>query len=264
VPLRKVLSRMKLRHLLIVIALAFIAASCSPPPELRNPAYLNDTSLISGEPCAAPCWRGITPGETSWSDARSILEDDSTITDIQIQNEEETGEIAATFQRLDGIPCCLIYTEDGEQVDQMLFQLAPEITLGEVIETHGEPEFLSLSEVSADQAAAALYYPDIFTVVYAFLSGAETGALGESSEIFAMLYVRPVDMELVLQNSSLYNWTGYGTYQSYAERGFDITPVPTVEGGSPTPEDEADEQSSDADDDVEADEAEATATAEGE
>jgi hypothetical protein len=245
---------MKLRLLLIVFALVMVAAACAPPPELRNEGYLQDTSLIDGEPCGPPCWRGIIPGETPWSEARSILEDDPTLSDIEIRNEDETGEIAMTFRRVDGIPCCLLYTENGEEVDQMLFQLAPATTLGQVVEIYGEPEYLSLSEVSDDQAAAALYYPDILSIVYAFVAGKNTGTISADSEIFAVLYVRQGDMDLVVENSSLYIWDGYGSYQDYAGRDFDITPIPTTEGtatdeaeqtdaetGETTPEPEGDE-----------------------
>lgn len=230
---------MKLRLLFIVFALVLVAAACAPPPELRNPGYLQDTSLIDAEPCGAPCWRGIIPGETTWSEARSIIEDDPTLSNIEIRNEEETGEIAATFQRVDGIACCLLYTENGEGVDQMLFQLAPDITLGQIVEVHGEPEYLSLSEVSEDQAAAALYYPEIRSIIYAFVAGKETGTISADSEIFAVLYVRQSDMDLVVENSSLYLWDGYGSYQDYAGRDFDITPIPTIEGTA-TGDDEAD------------------------
>lgn len=226
---------MKLRLLFIVFALVMVAAACAPPPELRNEGYLQDTSLIDGEPCGPPCWRGIIPGETSWSEARSILEDDPTLSDVEIRDEEETGEIALTFRRVDGVPCCLLYTENGELVDQMLFQLAPQMTLAQIVEEYGEPAYLSLSEVSDDQAAAALYYPDILSIVYAFVAGKNTGTISADSEIFAVLYVRQNDMDLVVENSSLYIWDGYASYQDYAGRDFDITPIPTVEG---TPTDE--------------------------
>src|SRR5690349_21843075 len=37
-----------------------------------NEALL-DRGLISGEPCGAPCWQNITPGETAYDDALTIL-----------------------------------------------------------------------------------------------------------------------------------------------------------------------------------------------
>lgn len=228
---------MKLRLVVLACLLVVVVTACAPPPELRNDAYLRDTSLIDGEPCGAPCWRGITPGETSWRAARTILEDDPTLADINIRTEENTSEVAATFRRVDGEPCCLIYSETGEQVDQLLLQLAPVMRLRQVIETHGEPEYLSLSEVSDDQAAAALYYPELRAIVYAFVAGAAQGTINPDSEIFALLYVRQSDVDLVIRNSALYRWAGYAAYSEYAGRAPDITPAPTTDPAEiPAPE----------------------------
>ncbi|MCY4146271.1 MAG: thioredoxin domain-containing protein, partial [Chloroflexi bacterium] len=37
----------------------------APEATLLNQSFLMDDSLLTGEPCAAPCWQRITPGETS-------------------------------------------------------------------------------------------------------------------------------------------------------------------------------------------------------
>lgn len=223
---------MKLRVLLVLLVVMVAAAACAAPPELRNPSFLKDNSLVDNEPCAAPCWRGITPGETTWRDALTILEDDATLSDVKTETNEETGEIAATFQRADGVPCCLVYTSDGDTVDQMLLQLAPDNTLGEVIENLGEPEYFSGTEVSPEQAAAALFYPDQQLVVYAFVAGVAEGIISEDSEVFAALYLNEADMQEVLQTSNLHDWLGYDTYAAYAARPFNVTPMPTTEDGT--------------------------------
>lgn len=226
---------MKLRVLLVLLFVTVVAAACETPPELRNTSFLNDTSLVDNTPCQAPCWRGITPGVTTWGEALTILEDDATLADVKVESNEETGEIAATFQRRDGVPCCLVYTRNGQVVDQMLLQLAPDKTLGEVIANLGEPAYFSGTEVSPEQAAAALFYPDLDLVVYAFVAGVESGQVQASSEIFAALYLSDSDMKQVIETSNLYAWEGYSTYASYTGRDFDVTPLPTVEGGTLAP-----------------------------
>jgi hypothetical protein len=231
---------MKLRVLLVLLVVTVAVAACAAPPELRNPSFLKDSSLVDNEPCAAPCWRGIVPGETTWREALTILEDDATLSDVKTETNDETGEIAATFQRRDGVPCCLVYTSDGDVVDQMLLQLAPDNTLGDVIENLGEPEYFSGTEVSPEQAAAALFYPDRQLVVYAFVEGVAEGEISAESEVFAALYLTEDDMAEVLQTSNLHDWLGYDTYAAYAARPFNITPAPTVEGGT-TPEATTDE-----------------------
>lgn len=250
---------MKLRVLLVLLVVMVAAAACAAPPELRNPSFLEDSSLVDNEPCAAPCWRNITPGETTWRDALTILEDDATLSDVKTETNEETGEIAATFQRADGVPCCLVYTSDGEVVDQMLLQLAPENTLGDVIENLGEPEYFSGTEVSPEQAAAALFYPDRELVVYAFVEGVAEGQITAESEVFAALYLTPEDMDEVLQTSNLHDWLGYDTYAAYAARPFNVTPIPTAEGGATT-EGTTDDATAEPTDDAAADETEEATT----
>src|SRR5690606_1401909 len=209
---------MKLRVLLVLLVVMVAVAACAAPPELRNPSFLRDSSLVDNEPCAAPCWRGITPGETTWRDALTILVDDATLSDVKTETNEETGEIAATFQRADGVPCCLVYSSSGDVVDQMLLQLAPDNTLGDVIENLGEPEYFSGTEVSPEQAAAALFYPAHNLVVYAFVAGVAEGSITAESEVFAALYLTEEDMAEVPQTSNLHDWLGYDTYAAYAAR----------------------------------------------
>jgi len=220
---------MKLRLITLLLVLSAVTlAACAAPPQLRNEQFLQDTSLVDSEPCGSPCWRNITPGETDWSDALTLLEDDASLSDLRIETSEETGEIAATFQQTGGIPCCLMYTESGETVDQMLLQVAPEMTVAQVLETHGEPTFVSPAEITDDQASIAMYYQDLNTVVYAFVEGAG-GDLNEDSEIFAVLYVRPQDMEEILTNSTLYTWQGYQSFSAYTGATPAITPEPTAQ-----------------------------------
>lgn len=235
---------MKLRVLLVLLVVVVVAAACAAPPELRNPSFLNDSSLVDNTPCEAPCWRGITPGVTVWSDALTILEDDATLADVKVETNDETGERAATFQRRDGVPCCLVYTRNGDVVDQMLLQLAPDNTVAEVIGNLGEPTYFSGTEVSPEQAAAALFYPERQLVVYAFVAGVAEGEISPTSEVFAALYLSEADMQTVLNESNLHDWLGYDSYAAYNEREFDVTPIPTVEGAATTdgaeatPEDE--------------------------
>lgn len=218
-----------MRRLFLPALLLILLAACAAPPELRNPAYLKDTSVIDNEPCGAPCFRGITPGETEWGDAVTILEDDSTLAEVNVTQDAQTDGIVATFQQQDGIPCCLVYTEDGETVSQILIQVAPDMTASQVLEALGEPAYVSGAELSPEQASLALYYPEIQTVVYAFIAGKETGVLTENSEIFAVLYVKPEDMEEVVTYSDLYAWQGYQNYAEYINGEYDKTAAPTPE-----------------------------------
>jgi hypothetical protein len=222
---------MNLRKLLPgIVVLLLLVSACAPPPALRDDSMLRDESLVSNEPCAAPCWNGITPGETSWRDALVVLEDDPNLSDPTTRETDDElfpAAVVGEFQRTDGSPCCQIISLDGETVSTVFLRLAPGVTVGEIIGNLGEPEYLALSPYSDDQALANLVYTERSTVIYVFLAGVETGALSEDSEVIGALYITPKDMEDLLVSSSLHVWDGYESYQFYEEGGFEITPEPT-------------------------------------
>jgi hypothetical protein len=207
-------------------------ASCAPPPNLRDETLLNDRSLISGEPCAAPCFRGITPGETAWQTAVTIIEDDSDFKNLQVQTAENGTSLQAAWQQGDNQVCCQMASEDGETVSLVFLRTAPSMTLAELIEAHDEPTYLVGSEFTADQAIISLVYPDVPMVIYVFVAGAEEGELGDSSEIIGVLYFTPSEMELLLQTTDLHAWDGYKSYKEYNTSEFEVTPSITL---TPTP-----------------------------
>lgn len=230
---------MKFRLLLPgLVALAFMTAACLPPPNLRNEKFLNDNSLVSGEPCEAPCWRGITPGETAWSDALTIIEDDAALNDPEVQTAEDGPAVGAQWSPVDGEACCQMISEDGETVSVVLLQLAPTTTLGDMIEARGEPTYAIGTPVTDDQAIVSLFYPENSLIVIAFAAGAASGNLSESSEIVGAYYLTADRMDLIIKTSSLYAWDGYQPFSAYAadaeDGNFAVTPsvtlTPTVEG----------------------------------
>jgi len=233
---------MKIRLTLLLAAVLMTVVACAPSQELRNEKFLIDGSLTQSDTdCSAPCWRGITPGVTAWSDAISILEDQADLDDIKVENNGESGEVAVTFQRKDGVPCCLLYSKDAAIVDQMLLQLAPQNTLGAVIRALGNPAYFNGTEVDEKQAAAALFYPDNGLVIYAFVEG-KTGNLSAASEVFATLYLAPDVMVQVMQTSTLQAFSGYKAFSDYLDDEPVLTPVPaediaaTDSSTDPTPE----------------------------
>ncbi len=224
---------MKRRFLLLLILLAAITiAACAPPPNLRDETLLNDTSLITGEPCAAPCFRGIVPGETNWRDAVVSIQDDPEFSNFQEQKVEESDAVQAAWQQGDNQICCQMASEDGETVSVVFLRTAPTMSLGELIGTHGDPSYLIGSEFTEDQAIVSLVYPETPMVVYAFAAGAAAGELSATSEIIGVLYLVPTEMELLLQTQDLHTWEGYQTFAAYQDGPFEVTPSITL---TPTP-----------------------------
>jgi hypothetical protein len=218
----------------VIAALVFFAA-CAPPPPLRDDALLQDTSLITTDSdCTAPCWRGITPGVTSWGDALTILEDDTTLENVNVQEDDQSSAKAADFQQKGGASCCQIISNDGEIIGVIFLRVAPTTSIGELIAAQGRPTYLVGSQYTDDQAVINLIFPEKSLVAYAFVPGT-SGALTEASEIVGILYLTPSDMDLLIKTSNLHIWDGYKSYEAYDSSEFDVTPsvtlTPTPEGG---------------------------------
>lgn len=224
--------RLRLTFLLLIIP-ALLMAACAPPPELRNAALLKDESLITGEPCGAPCFRGITPGETAWNNALTIIEDDAQFTNVQTQQAEDSDLVQAAWQDGEGQLCCQMISEDGQTVSGIFLLTAPTMTAADVIRAHGEPSYLTGTEFTEDQAVVNLFYPDVPMIVYVFIAGIENGVLGENSEVVGAVYLTADQMELFQQTLNLYRWDGFKAYSEYAAADFDVTPSVTL---TPTPE----------------------------
>ncbi|MBC7870755.1 MAG: hypothetical protein H7Y09_07930 [Chitinophagaceae bacterium] len=222
---------MKFR-LILIAAFPMILAACGPTPELRNENFLRDTSFLTDEPCGAPCWRGITPGETAWNDALTIIEDDATLDELKTEASDNSPIIGAVWSQKDGDGCCQMYTEDGENVDIIILQTAPDATLGQVIEKWGEPLYAAGEPFSDDQAVFSLFYPDVPMLVYAFVAG-EAGELSDASEIIGFGYFAPDRMDLLLQASNLHTWDGYQSFADYMNSEYEVTPSITL---TPIPE----------------------------
>lgn len=207
-------------------------AACSPPPELRDQNLLNDTSLLTGEPCEAPCWNGITPGVTRWSDALTILEDDPSIEDPSIQTAEDSSAVAASFKEPGGVDASgQIFSDSGETVGLIFLRLAPDMLLDDVLEKYGDPTYVIGTPFSDDppQAIVNLVYPDQQMIVYVFVPG-QQGAVDGTNEIVGVLYMQPSDMDTLLRTSSLHAWTGLADFSDYGPEGpFEVTPEATVE-----------------------------------
>jgi hypothetical protein len=222
-----------------LLALMLAVAACVPTPNLRNERMLNDDFLVSSsEDCTLPCWRGITPGVTAWTDAVIILEDDPTLADPQVQTlQEGQPALGALWKMTDGEDCCQMVSEDGETVSFVVLQLAPNHTLGELIAERGEPTYVIGSAGVEDQALINLLYPDAGLIVGAFVAGEQNGALSESSELVIAYLVTDDRMNLIVNTSSMYGWKGYGPFNSYApeatEADFIVTPSITLTAPPP-------------------------------
>lgn len=208
---------------LFVVSIAVVLAACAPAANLLDETRLNDTSLLSGEPCAAPCWNGIVPGETSYRDAKILIEDDERFGNIEESEPQEDSSVRGfVFSPSEAQQCCQVMSSDGEVVDSMMLLLAPKMTLDPALEQYGEPEYLFGGESSEDQAYMALIWTDVPMVVYAFVAGAAEGELSAASEIFILMYMAEPEMQSLTNCLRLYVWEGYQSYADYVDEDYDF------------------------------------------
>ncbi|MEZ4666653.1 MAG: hypothetical protein R3E39_01815 [Anaerolineae bacterium] len=193
------------------------------------------------EKCDAPCWRGITPGVTSWKDAIVTLQDQADLDDPQVQEIPNSAPaVGASWQPTQGEPCCQVVSEDGETVSSIFLQLAPTTTLKQLIDARGEPTYVLGTAGTDDQAIINLFYPEQNMIVFVFVAGAEKGTLSETSEIIGAYYTTPEQIDLGIKLSSLYGWKGYQPFSAYAPDKADadfaitqsVTLTPTGEAAS--------------------------------
>ncbi|MEO1165129.1 MAG: hypothetical protein AAFV98_15185 [Chloroflexota bacterium] len=217
---------MKHQSIALLMLLLLSITACTPALSLRDEAFLPDTSLTAGEPCEAPCWQDLIPGETVWGVAVATVEDSEDYRQTDSEDNRRTPEDWIEFAYRDGPTCCRIYSADGETLSAILILVAPQMTLGEVVTRYGEPTYMTAQAQTSDQAQIALVYPDLATVVYAFAPNITTAEVTAESEIIGHVYMAPSEMETLLASENLYTWDGYGALSTVIDGEFDLTPLP--------------------------------------
>ncbi len=224
---------------LIIPLLVIVLVACAPvTPNLRDDSMMHDRELVAEDPiCAAPCWRTITPGITSWNDAIDHLQtlvwslEENTsgiIAELEVEGVDDSDEITsiATFRpvrsRQVGALCCQMFTRTGEMVDLLIIQVAPSqrlgMNVGAFIEQYGPPDYLvgSIYENDPEQALMNLIYADIPMVVYAYVDGGESGVLRDRNEVIGFMLMTYEEMETILRSNNLHIYEGSGDFSTYS------------------------------------------------
>lgn len=216
------------RGLLVLCGLIAVVAlaACSADINLLDETKLSDTSLISGEPCQAPCWNGIIPGETRYRDAKLIIESDDRfkISDEPTPEDSSTAR-SFTFAEGENPACCQVVSRDGETVSSFLLQTAPIMNFGGVYDVYGEPDYLAGEQVNDEQGYMALVYSEVPLILYAFIANPPTGAISVTSPIIGTMYLGEAEVQELLTCASLHHWQGFQDFTSYVEREFDYVGV---------------------------------------
>jgi protein-disulfide isomerase len=181
-----------------------------PAPSLLNERFLSDSSLITGEPCAPPCWRGIVPGQSTLAEALAIV---NAADDLQLMQQADQ---AFQFGHIDGPACCQIVADETQVVSAIILQFAPAMTIGESLAKHGEPLFFRGQPYTDSEAILWFYYPDLFTMIQIIVPGQE-GELASGSPLVAAYYLTELDMSAALDTGALSPWKGYVAFREYTD-----------------------------------------------
>src|SRR5688572_13990138 len=94
---------MKIVGTVLALAIAFVSTSCSvlKSETITEPTMTTDEAkrlvrdlLENNAGCKLPCWWGITPGKTTWSEARQILEKASRHIGVAGQESDEIFSVS--------------------------------------------------------------------------------------------------------------------------------------------------------------------------
>lgn len=199
------------------------------PPPLKSQKYVHDLSLLTGQPCAAPCYDRITPGKTTFVDAIARIKANKSFSNVQTTNNPD----AASWPTEAGQECCQLSANDAGIVNAILVKIAPNITTGQVIATYGHPTYVNAVDYTDQEVAMALIFPKIGLVVWT-TPGDITSNLVKTSPIVMALYLDPKDWPIVMDTATLQGWNGYLPYRVYRDATPVVTPRVTV---TPTSED---------------------------
>ena len=200
---------------------AWLLSACGEV-NLLDETKLRDTSLITGDPCEAPCWRGIIPDETSYRDAKLIIEGDDRFKIIEEPDPQEGSPARSfTFAEGENPGCCQVVSRDGETVSSFLLQTAPVMTFGPLYDRYGEPDYAIAQQASDEQGYVALMYTERSLVVYAFVPNPALGSLSTASQIIGTLYLGESEQRQLLECTSLFNWAGFASFSAYSGEAYD-------------------------------------------
>lgn len=212
---------------LVMLSLLIVASvtlsACSPPPPLVSSKYLNDTSLITDKPCAAPCFQNITVGQTTYTAAVGLLKANALFSNVQSQDNPAQADWSTTG----GDACCQMTADDKGVVNALLVKLAPNITTKQLIDKFGTPKYVTNVDYSAQEVALALIFPDKGVVAWVS-PGDPTSTLKETSPVVVALYLNPANFDNLLATATLQAWNGYLSYNQYRTATPVITPRVTA------------------------------------
>jgi hypothetical protein len=216
-----------IRKIAISILLLIIVASCaaphpetptqvavleSPQPTAIQRADIGDGGMFSGLPCPAPCVYGIRIGETPLDQVIPRLQQNG-LSECQREDSISWIEIIC------GNSVVVQVDSATSVVNATSFYPSVPISLGEIIETYGEPNYIVLQAEGATEEPTShmnVFWDSIKMMVTMPVINSHLYALEGTTmaEIVTFLDDLQYFDSSELEFGQFYQrWNGYGTYQ---------------------------------------------------
>ena len=204
-----------------------------PTPSLPPTAYAVASQLqhrwLSGLPCRLPCWEGITPGTTSATEALNLLQNNPLILEVNMVYEKGFGEINWRWKTDDNSGGRLFFRQEDQLVYAILPGIKSHITLGNVVQIYGEPDYAWVKEINhpnpgnVQTKTPAAYSANIIWVSYGFaispiLTNRSDMLDQYRSTVLTVIFEPSKDSYLTFQGNSgdsMIDWHGYDNLIGY-------------------------------------------------
>jgi hypothetical protein len=216
------------KKIAITVLLFILLTSCAAPetenstsvPVLESPqptspperADIGDGGLLSDLPCAAPCVYGIQIGETPLDRVIPILEQNGL---SQCLTEESASWIGITC----GYSVVVQVDRANSIVNATGFYPSVPISLGQIIEKYGEPNFVSLQAdgpTEAPTSRMSLFWDALKMTVEMPEIDSHIYTLEEPTTVEMVLFLDEVlfiDSSQISFGDYYKQWNGYSAYQ---------------------------------------------------
>jgi hypothetical protein len=137
----------RFKSLLPVVTLVLIVAGCASASTPNSPDDpLADHSFLNQQPCAAPCWYGLKPDQSSVSDVLTTLNklpfvDPATVGKFS-SGRDDTTNIAFTCLHTKSTECSGIFTFTQGKLKGLTFHAPYQLTFQTMVDKLGSPDYI--------------------------------------------------------------------------------------------------------------------------
>lgn len=194
-------------------ALAFIASAENPDALVLVP-QTQLSGLVGAEGCVAPCWRDILAGETLFDGVVDFIRAERQFYEISEQTQPTGAKVVLWQSRNSGIGEPSFILSDPNGIVEVISILeVSELTLGEVLDVQGEPEYATGTRNSNGGVILYAFYPSKSMVVLAFVAPS-VGLTGDAVVIGAQFF-NETRFKALLNSAVPVEWVGFDGLDTY-------------------------------------------------